>query len=277
MTAPPNISRRSTQDDLSRRAAELADQALRCRHVIIDIAAGPVGCHLGGSLSVVEILLAAMEVTADEEGSTVVLSKGHAAAALYAANYVRGLASIDPALDYGRAGSNLTGHPGRSQPGVEFATGSLGHGVAYAAGWALAQRVRGTLGRAIAVVGDGELQEGLVWETLQIAGAKKLDNFTVVVDVNGGQNDGYVDSISPIADLEARFNSFGAVVDTVDGHDTTELLKTLAPSPGFRAVVARTVKAKGIPGAEGLSKTHYARISSKRAREWKSAIVGSTS
>ncbi|MGW4533978.1 1-deoxy-D-xylulose-5-phosphate synthase N-terminal domain-containing protein [Nocardia sp. NPDC004340] len=251
----------------------LRSQAIRCREVVIDIAAGAVGCHLGGSLSVIEILLVAMEL-ADREGGPVVLSKGHAAAALYAAQYVRDVTGEHPAAEYGRAGSSLTGHPGKNLPGVLFPTGSLGHGLAYAVGWALAQRLSGGTGRAFAIVGDGELQEGIVWESLQIAAAKGVDNLTVLIDANGGQNDGYVADISPVADLAARMRSFGATVDSVDGHQVGELLATVGTARGLHVVIAHTVKAKGVAAAEGLSKSHYVRISRKRAREWKSALHG---
>ncbi|MEV0029630.1 1-deoxy-D-xylulose-5-phosphate synthase N-terminal domain-containing protein [Nocardia sp. NPDC050793] len=255
-------------------ATILERQALRCREVVIDTAATEVGCHLGGSLSVVEILLATMAIADTEEGSAVVLSKGHAAAALYAALHVRGVLSEHPAVSYGRAGSALTGHPGKDMPGVLFPTGSLGHGAAYAVGWALSRRLLARPGRTFAIVGDGELQEGLVWEALQVAAAKKVDDLTLIVDANGGQNDGYVADISPLGDLAARLRAFGAVVETVDGHSVPALLDALTTGSGLRAIVARTTKAKGVSTAEGLSKSHYVRIGKQRAHQWKSALAG---
>lgn len=257
--------------DLARRRANGA------RRLVVDMAASEVGCHLGGSLSVVDILEAAYTVAAGAPGTEVVLSKGHAAAALYAVLHGHGLIESDPAPTYGRAGSPYTGHPGPSVPGVLFPTGSLGHGLPYAAGWALACRVLGRPGGAIAVLGDGELQEGLVWETLQVVQAKQITNLTVVVDRNGGQNDGWVADISPMPDLPARFAAFGFDVVELDGHDVEKLMSTLTPAPGPdgrpRVVLAATVKGKGVSAVEGKAAAHYVRISPARARQWK-AVIG---
>jgi transketolase len=235
------------------------------------MAATEVGCHLGGSLSVTDILVAAYAVARGRQGTEVVLSKGHAAAALYAVLHETGVIDADPAPQYGRAGSPFTGHPGPKVPGVRFPTGSLGHGLAYALGWALSRRLTGLPGGAIAVVGDGELQEGLVWETLQIAHAKRVGNLTVVVDVNGGQNDGYVADISPMPDLPARMDAFGDVVE-VDGHDIEKLMPAMVPGDRPRIVLAATVKGKGVPAVEGKASSHYVKVPAARARQWKAAM-----
>jgi transketolase len=247
-------------------------QAARARRLIVDMAASEVGCHLGGSLSVVDILVAAHTVAARLPGTEVVLSKGHAAAALYAVLHETGQIPEDPAPRYGQAGSPYTGHPGPKVPGVRFPTGSLGHGLAYAAGWALSRLILRQPGGAIAVLGDGELQEGLVWETLQVISAKQIPNITVVVDLNGGQNDGYVHDISPLTNLPDRMTAFGLEVEEVDGHDVEKLMAALAPGDRPRAVLAATVKGRGVPAVEGKASAHYARISPARARQWKAAI-----
>jgi transketolase len=119
------------------------ERALRARRSVVDMAAGEVGCHLGGSMSVLDILVAAYAVAATRPGTEVVLSKGHAAAALYAVLHQIGVIEEDPAPRYGLAGEPYTGHPGPKVPGVRFPTGSLGHGAAYAAGWALSRRLLG--------------------------------------------------------------------------------------------------------------------------------------
>lgn len=213
------------------------------------MAASPRGCHLGGSLSVLDILIAALHRASAGDGTEVVLSKGHAAAGLYAALYVSGILPENPAPLYGLAGSPYTGHPGPKVPGVRFPTGSLGHGVPYAAGWAMARRIGSLPGLGIAVAGDGELQEGLVWETCQVAAAQRLGNFVLVVDRNGGQNDGMVADISPLPDLAGRFAAFGFDVVETDGHDLAGLTALLAGdrSSATRplAVIAATVKGKG--------------------------------
>ncbi|WP_344587800.1 thiamine pyrophosphate-dependent enzyme, partial [Kitasatospora paracochleata] len=241
-----------------------------------DMAAGPRGCHLGGSLSVLDILIAALHRASLGDGTEVVLSKGHAAAGLYAALHVSGVLAENPAPLYGQLGHPYTGHPGPKVPGVRFPTGSLGHGVPYAAGWALARRIGGQPGLGIAVAGDGELQEGLVWETCQVAAAQRLGNFVLVVDRNGGQNDGLVADISPLPDLAARFAAFGFDTVEVDGHDLARLTavfgadRTGAERP--LAVIADTVKGKGVPAVEGKAGSHYVTIDAARAAKWKRMI-----
>ncbi|MFD7430222.1 thiamine pyrophosphate-dependent enzyme [Streptomyces sp. NPDC059818] len=254
----------------------LAERALRARRLVVDMAASPRGCHLGGSLSVLDILIAALHRAASGDGTEVVLSKGHAAAGLYAALYVNGTLPEDPAPLYGRAGHPYTGHPGPKVPGVRFPTGSLGHGVPYAAGWAMSRRLARQPGLGIAVTGDGELQEGLVWETCQVAAAQRLGNFVLVVDRNGGQNDGMVADVSPLPRLAERFAAFGFETAEVDGHDLAALTEVLSGdrSAATRplAVVAGTVKGKGVPAVEGKAASHYVTIDAARAAKWKRAI-----
>ncbi|AGS70780.1 hypothetical protein [Streptomyces collinus] len=254
----------------------LTERSLRARRLVVDMAASERGCHLGGSLSVLDILVAALHRAAAGDGTEVVLSKGHAAAGLYAALYVSGVLPENPAPLYGRAGQPYTGHPGPKVPGVRFPTGSLGHGVPYAAGWALSRRIGGHGGLGIAVAGDGELQEGLVWETCQVAAARELGNFVLVVDRNGGQNDGLVADISPLPGLTDRFAAFGFEVVETDGHDLAALSelfdrdRSAARRP--LAVVAHTVKGKGVPAVEGRAGSHYVTIDATRAAKWKRAI-----
>jgi transketolase len=256
--------------------ALLAEQAQSARALIIDMAASPVGCHLGGSLSVIDLLLAALARADRDPGSQVILSKGHAAAALYAALHVRGVIHENPAPRYGRPGQPYTGHPGPKVKGVTFPTGSLGHGVPYALGWALGQKLHGSPALGIAIVGDGELQEGLTWESFQIAQAKEVGNFIVMVDCNGCQNDGYVAEISRLPRLEERFSSFGFDVANVDGHDFaglwTCLERTRAHDRLPLAVLAHTIKGKGISEIEGRAACHYMTISPSRAKRWKQGL-----
>lgn len=257
--------------------ALLADRAVAARKLVVDMAASPRGCHLGGSLSVIDILIAALHRAGRDDGATqVVLSKGHAAAGLYAALHVTGILTEDPAPHYGQLGHPYTGHPGPKVPGVLFPTGSLGHGVPYAAGWAMARKLAGQPGLGIAVAGDGELQEGLVWEACQVAAARQLGNFVLVVDRNGGQNDGLVADISPLPNLVERFAAFGFDTVEVDGHDLAALTAVLdtdrAGATRPLAVVAATVKGKGVPAVEGKAGSHYVTIDAARAAKWKRVI-----
>ncbi|REK76958.1 1-deoxy-D-xylulose-5-phosphate synthase N-terminal domain-containing protein [Paenibacillus paeoniae] len=252
---------------------ELLRKAKEARELIIDMAATPTGCHIGGSLSVIDLLIGAFAKRGHDPESLVLLSKGHAAAALYAALYVNGTITDNPAAGYGRAGSLFTGHPNHKLPGIPFATGSLGHGISYGAGWAIAQKLKGTDGISIVIGGDGELQEGLCWETAQIVQAQSLANFIYVVDCNGGQNDGYVQDISPIRNLKERFEAFGFTVREIDGHDFEDIWTALEPDP-IRpvAVLAQTVKGKGVPAIEGNPEAHYVKIPEKLARRWKVSL-----
>ncbi|MFC4101384.1 1-deoxy-D-xylulose-5-phosphate synthase N-terminal domain-containing protein [Paenibacillus xanthanilyticus] len=259
---------------------ELEGKALEARSLIIDMAAAPTGCHIGGSLSVIDLLLAAYAVYGSDPASAIILSKGHSAAALYAALYVQGIMPDNPAESYGASGSLFTGHPNHKLPGIPFATGSLGHGVPYAAGWALAQRLKGTGGTGVVIGGDGELQEGLCWETAQIAQAKGISNFVYIVDCNGGQNDGLVQDISPLPQLRERFEAFGFRVRETDGHDYGAILSAIdvALAPGEEAgkplaVLARTVKGKGVRAIEGNPEAHYAKIPAKTADKWKRSLT----
>jgi len=257
-------------------APGLRERALVARRMVIDMAATPTGCHLGGSLSVMDILIAALDRTAADPDSEVVLSKGHAAAGLYAAMYVTGILREDPVAHYGAPGHHFTGHPGTGVEGVRFPTGSLGHGAPYALGWALSRRLAGTPGLGIAVLGDGELQEGLVWETFQVAAAQRVGNLVIVVDRNGGQNDGMVADISPEPRLAERFDAFGFEVREVDGHDVEALRELFGPNRSDRdrplAVIADTVKGKGLPPVEGKAASHYVTIDATRAAAWKEIV-----
>ncbi|QDQ29199.1 transketolase [Chitinimonas arctica] len=249
----------------------------KVRQTIVDLGATPTGCHVGGSLSVADILIAAFISSDREQGDEVVLSKGHAAAGLYAVMHHMDMLPEDPAVGYGRRGSILTGHPNHKIPGIRFSTGSLGHGVAYAVGWALARKLKGDRRRGLVVAGDGELQEGLCWEAFQLASAQRLGNFVVVIDRNGGQNDGAVDDISPLENLDKRFESFGFRVETLDGHDIDALSARIVAHDltGDRplAIIAETVKGKGIPAIENNPACHYVVLKPAMAQKWKESMA----
>ncbi|MNW36425.1 Ferredoxin fas2 [compost metagenome] len=248
----------------------LIERVKEARKLIIDMASAPTGCHIGGSLSVIDLLVGAYARYYGDPDTVIILSKGHAAAALYATLHVYGIIPDNPADSYGEEGSLFTGHPNHKLPGIPFATGSLGHGIPYAAGWALAQKMKGTKGLGIVIGGDGELQEGLCWETVQIVQAQSITNFVYIVDCNGGQNDGYVDDISPIRNLRQRFEAFGFVVKEIDGHQLEDIVASIEPHPERPvAILARTIKGKGIAALEGNPESHYAKIPKKLAYRWK--------
>lgn len=242
----------------------------RVREHIVTMCAGPDGGHLGGSLSLVEILTTlyfdvlrvdpARPKAADRE--ILLLSKGHGALALYAVLAERGFFPVAELAAYGQPGSRLMGHPVRAVPGVEMPTGALGHGLALGNGFALADRGR----RCFVIMGDGELQEGSVWEAAMAASNLGLDNLTAVVDRNGLQLAGETEATITLEPLADRWRAFGWAVREVDGHDPGALKSAFnAPEPGRPSVVlARTVKGNGLPFIQGRPESHFARLSERQ-------------
>ena len=246
----------------------LADRARAVRRHIVDMAASPEGAHVGGALSAADILTVlyfeVLRLRPEEPDwpgrDYFVLSKGHAAAGLYAVLAERGFLPVAELAEYARTGSRLGGHPLRAVPGVEFPTGSLGHGLALGLGLALAAQRDGRDNRAFVLLGDGELQEGSNWEAADAAARLGLDRLTAVVDGNGLQING-----SARRDRFAeRWHAFGWHVVPVDGHDLAALGAALAgphPAGAPTVVLAETVKGRGVPFLEHRAKGHYAHFS----------------
>lgn len=191
----------------------------------------------------------------------VVLSKGHAGVALYATLARCGFFPREMLTTYYRDGSVISGHIShKNVPGVELSTGSLGHGVCVAAGMALAAKISGTKYRVYAVVGDGECEEGSVWEMALLASHRRLDNFTVVVDHNRMQAMGFCRHEIGLADLESKWRAFGwNVVSVLDGNDVERLNSALLERERNRptVVIAYTVKGKGVSFMENELLWHY--------------------
>jgi transketolase len=191
-----------------------------------------------------------------------ILSKGHAATALYAVLAERGF--FDPrVLDtYNKDGAVLPEHPGlQCVPGVEAATGSLGHGLPIALGMALAARIQSRPTRCLVLMSDGECEEGSVWEAAMFAPAQKLDTVTVMIDYNKWQATGRSDEIMALAPLAEKWRAFGWDALEVDGHDLDALLAALRREPNGtgrpRAVICHTVKGKGVSFMEDDNNWHY--------------------
>ena len=249
--------------------------ATRIRSHVVDMCAGPEGGHLGGALSAVEVLTALYfsvlnvdpQRPDDPDRDRFLLSKGHAAVGLYATLAERGFLPVGELAEFGRPGSRLMGHPVRAVPGVELPTGSLGHGLALACGFALAARLAGRDSRSFVLLGDGELQEGSVWEAAIAAASLRLDRLVAVVDRNGLQLTGPTERIAPMESLAERWRAFGWSVRDVDGHDVAGLVEHLGAAPwepGKPSVlIARTVKGHGLPFLAGRAASHYVTLSER--------------
>jgi transketolase len=254
-----------------------AGAALRVRERILAMCATPDGAHAGGSLSEVEILLTlyqrVLRIDARQpdhpDRDIFLLSKGHGAAGLYAVLAECGFITDELLTRYGVAGSPLIAHPNPRIPGVEMATGSLGHGLPLGVGFALAARLAGTDRRCYVLTGDGELEEGSNWEAAMSAGALGLDSLTAIVDRNHLQITGDTEAVSRLEPLADRWRSFGWTAREVDGHDMdglTEIL-TRRPEPGRpTAVIANTRKGRGVPAIEGQVRSHFAKLNDRSHR-----------
>jgi transketolase len=244
--------------------------ALAVREHVLAIGAGPVGTHVGGSLSAADILVAlygaVLRVRPDEPRwpgrDHFVLSKGHASAALYATLAECGFFPVEELATYGRSEGRLMAHPTPSVPGVEFATGSLGHGLALGAGVALAGRRAGRDNRVFVLMGDGELQEGSVWEAAMAAAHYRLDNLTAVVDRNRLQISGSTEDRMRLEPLADKWRAFGWRVSEVDGHDLARLVPALRERPVDRpaVLIADTVKGRGVRHLQHRKQSHFAKL-----------------
>ena len=225
--------------------------------------------HPGGSLSAAEMFtyLYNKELNVDpanpqwEDRDRFVLSKGHTAPGLYAALAHRGFFPVEDLVQLRKVGSYLQGHPNmNSVPGVDMSTGSLGQGVSTACGMALAAKYQGKSHRVYTLLGDGETQEGQVWEACMFAAHYKLDNLVVIIDNNGLQIDGDVAKVMSPYPYREKLEGFGFHVEAIDGHDFDQIeaalntAKTVKGKP--TAIVMSTVKGKGISFMENNAGWH---------------------
>ncbi|GAC1319714.1 MAG: transketolase [Chloroflexota bacterium] len=225
--------------------------------------------HLGSALSCVDILVAAYWTAlrldpralnaADRD--RLILSKGHAASALYAVLSRWGVLAPDLLETYGQDGALLSEHPSPEIPGVEAATGSLGHGLSLGVGMALAGRIQHNNFRVFVVLSDGECNEGSVWEAAMMAAARRLDNVVAIVDYNKWQATDRSDEVLALSPLRDKWQSFGWTAHEVDGHDIGALSALLAAVPDGSgkpiAIVAHTTKGRGVSFMEDDNNWHY--------------------
>jgi transketolase len=250
------------QSDTTAMARAIRRHALRMTHAA-------KASHIGSGLSMADILavLYGRVVRVDPatpsapDRDRVIVSKGHAAAAVYAALAERGFIARESLQEYCTDASLLTGHVSHKVPGVEVSTGSLGHGLPIGCGLALAGRRAMPQFRVFVVLSDGELNEGSNWEALLFAGHHKLSNLVAIVDYNRIQSFGAVADVLELGDLGAKVRGLGWDVVEVDGHDHQALLGALGPQRIGQGmplmVVARTVKGKGVSFMENRLEWHY--------------------
>ena len=255
----------------SARIRELENKALEIRKDIIKLAGYAREGHAAPAFSIVEIMTALYfhRLNLDPENpywenrDRFILSKGHAVLALYVSLYHAGFIDREKLYTYLQPGTELAGHPirGKEVPGVEASTGSLGHGFSVAAGFALAAKMDKKSCHTFAVIGDGECNEGSVWETAMVAAHHELDNMTAILDRNHYQCDGYSEVILKLAPLDVKWKGFGWEVRTCDGHNMSELIQLLDQvpfTPGKPSLIlANTIKGKGVPFMENSDDWHY--------------------
>ena len=249
--------------------AELAENARRIRINALKAIHAAKSGHPGGSLSSADILATLYfgELNIEPKNPKMadrdkfVLSKGHAVPALYAALGERGFYEVNEMMTLRQVGSKFQGHPNMSKvPGIEMSTGSLGQGFSAAVGMAIAGKIDKNPGRVYVLTGDGELQEGIVWEAAMQAAHRKLDNLVAIVDLNGLQIDGKVSDVKCVCPVDEKFRSFGWNVINVDGHNFEELttaFKEAKSSKGVpTAIIAHTHKGKGVSFMEDNAGWH---------------------
>ncbi len=225
--------------------------------------------HIGGAFSLSEIMAVLyfekMNIRPEEPGwedrDRFVLSKGHATVALYPTLAIRGYFPVEDLKTFRHIDSYLSGHAEMTHvPGVDMSTGSLGQGLSAAVGMAVAAKQLGKSYTIYAVIGDGELAEGQIWEACMYAGAKNLDNLIIILDSNKVQLDGTIREILDTGDLESKFSSFGFNVISIDGHDVKQIADAIDKGKATKGkptiIIANTIKGKGISFMEGKCKWH---------------------
>lgn len=274
---------------LDERAALLEKTAKEVRLRIVEMVHGAQSGHCGGSLSSADFVTALyfdlMKVDPARprmpDRDRFVLSKGHACPVWYAALALRGYFPVEELATLRRNDSRLQGHPVATYlPGIDATAGSLGLGFGQAVGMALDGKLSGRSGTVYAVLGDGELDEGVVWEAAAQAAKYRLDNLVAIVDRNNLQNDGRADDVLPMEPIDAKFAAFNWRVLKMDGHDMRRILATLESARERTGkptcVIARTVKGKGVSFMEDKREWHGKPPSDEERRRACEDIEGRT-
>jgi len=248
------------------RFSSASELALAARREIIKMTAAAKASHVGSALSVVDILsvlyTGGANITPENLENTdrdiVILSKGHAAAALYSVLSLQGFFPNEWLQRYCENDAPLGGHvTSKGVPGVELSTGSLGHGLPYGVGIAMSRKLSGVAGRVFVVMSDGECDEGTTWESAMIAHHHNLDNLAVVVDRNGIQSLTFTEDTLKLEPFEDKWKAFGWETHVENGHNYETLLNALNKSSKPVCVIAETTKGKGVDFMENSVLWHY--------------------
>jgi transketolase len=245
----------------------------RMRRTVLEMAYAGSTVHIACAFSIIELLTVLYRNHLRYPGNDpraegrdyLVLSKGHGVMAQYACMHELGWLEDSHIQSYFKDGSDLKGLSDSRVPGLEVTSGSLGHGFSVGVGIALGLKRKGTDQKVYAIVGDGELNEGPIWEGSLVAAHHRLDNLMLIVDKNGFQAMGTTDDVLALGDLQAKFSSFGFETLDVDGHDETAIDAAIrqlwATGPNKpKALIARTVKGKGVSFMESINLWHYTRL-----------------
>jgi transketolase len=263
--------------------------ALQIREESLKMVSRAKASHIGGSLSMADLLAVLygrfLSVRPDQpdwpQRDRLILSKGHCCSALYAALAIKGFFPLTELEAYGQDGSRLMLHASHKVPGVENSTGSLGHGLPFGCGKALAAKRKDELWRAFVLLSDGELNEGSNWESILFAPQHKLDNLVAIIDYNKIQSLGSVAAILELEPLAEKFRAFRWAVREIDGHDHTAIRGTLASLPFEKGrpscIIAHTIKGKGVDFMENQLKWHYSSPDQEQLKSALAQIQGSIS
>jgi len=256
------------------------DKSYRIRKHVLEMTTQAGSGHPGGSLSCVDIIVALYFHIMQHDSKNpnwpdrdrFVLSKGHAAPTLYAALAEAGYIPIEELENFRKLGSPLQGHPDRNRvPGVENSSGSLGNGLAIANGMALASKIDERPYRVYVLLGDGECQEGLVWEAAMFAAHYKIDNLTAIVDRNGLQIDGPTEQVMSIEPLASKWKSFGWNVIEVDGHDILAIIEACEEAKRVRGrptvIIAYLIKGRGVSFMEWVTSFHGKTLTEEQCKK----------
>jgi len=271
------------------KLVELQSTAMRVREHIIRMSAGG-GCFIGASLSCVELMVYLYGEflqrgpggPTDPDRDYLFLSKGHDVPALYGTFAEMGLLEPQRLANHLSPDDSIYWHPNRNIPGVEFHSGSLGHLPAVAAGVALDCKLKGQNNRIVVITGDGELNEGSVWETILVANAKKLDNLILIVDRNQFQANIRTEELIPLEPLADKFLAFGCQVRRIDGHDLIQLDAAFRELPvadgtgGINVIIADTVRGKGLPSIEARADRWFCAFTQAEVEQLLQELHGNT-